>query len=97
MEDISSLSDLTTPTSEPHELDYYDQEQDDNDIANNIEEIGKEEYDRLTKKMFPKWSKDTSKISKFMQSLDPHKEYTNKEIKELSTKFNIQLNFLITY
>ena len=45
MEDISSLSDLTTPTSEPHELDYYDQEQDDNDIANNIERESKEIID----------------------------------------------------
>ncbi len=59
-------------------------------ITNNIEEIGIEEYTRLTKKMFPKWSKGTSKISLFMQNLDPHKEYTETEIKELCNLHGIQ-------
>ena len=45
MEDISSLSNLTTPTSEPHDLDYYDEVEDDNDIANNIERESKEIID----------------------------------------------------
>lgn len=43
------------------------------------------EFDRLTgvKGMFAKWAKDDTKIAKFMQNLDPAKEYTKDEIKEL--------------
>ena len=41
------------------------------------------EFDRLTTKMFPKWSKDDTKIARFMKNLDPKKEYTKDEMKEL--------------
>jgi hypothetical protein len=40
-----------------------------------------EEYERLTKKMFPRWAKASSKISNFMHSLDPRKMYTQEEIR----------------
>ncbi len=43
------------------------------------------EFDRLTgeKGMFAKWSKDDTKIARFMKKLKPKKEYTKEEMKEL--------------
>ena len=68
------------------------------EIVNDIEEIGVEEYNRLTKKMFPKWSVGNTKISNFMKNLDPNKEYTDKEMKELCKNFNItDFSHLLTY
>jgi hypothetical protein len=59
---------------------------------NDIDEIGMEEYTRLTEKMFPKWSnKDDSKISNFMRNLDPDKEYTENEIKEVCNNNGIKI------
>ena len=67
-------------------------------VINDLEEIGVEEYNRLTKKMFPKWSKGDSKISKFMQNLDPNKEYNEKEIKELCKNVGIErISQLLSY
>lgn len=42
--------------------------------------IPSEEFIRLTGKMFPKWSKENSRIANFMHNLDPNKIYTKKEI-----------------
>jgi len=58
-------------------------------IINNIEEIGVEEYERLTKKMFPKWSNGNSKICRFMQNLDPSKIYTKNEFKVFCKTYDI--------
>ena len=60
------------------------------EVVNDIEEIGIEEYQRLTKKMFPKWSVSDSKISNFMKNLDPHKEYTEKEFRDLCKEYDIK-------
>lgn len=43
-------------------------------------EIPREEFIRLTTRMFPKWSKGDSKIARFMQGLDPTKVYSKREI-----------------
>ena len=40
------------------------------------QEISQDEFKRLTEVMFPKWA---TKISKFLQDLDPHKTYTMKQ------------------
>lgn len=89
MEDISSLSDLTTPTSEPHELDYYDQEQDDNDIANNIERESKEIIDssEVSNK------KNNKKVNK---KIDDNKTETKMNIVEAYIKKRKQLIILIS-
>lgn len=42
------------------------------------------EFERLTKKMFPKWAKDNTNIGRFMQNLDPIKLYSLNELKELA-------------
>lgn len=53
-------------------------------IKQSLLEVGEVEFERLTKKMFPKWSKELdSKISNFMKELDPNKNYSEKELKEL--------------
>lgn len=49
------------------------------------------EFERLTKKMFPKWAKSNTKIARFMQNLDPLKTYTLAEIKEEAR--NCELKF----
>jgi hypothetical protein len=41
------------------------------------------EFKRLTETMFPKWSKSESKIANFMHSLDPVKQYSESEIRNL--------------
>lgn len=46
------------------------------------DELDKEEFNRLIT-MFGKWSKLDTKISKFMQHLNPTKTYSDKEMKEL--------------
>jgi hypothetical protein len=52
-------------------------------------ELEIEEFDRLTKVMFPRWAKNTSssKISIFMKELDPLKIYSLRDLK--SKKMNI--------
>ena len=55
------------------------------EIAKECAKIGySDEFERLTKKMFPVWSnpsKDT-RIARFMKNLDPYKLYTVEELKE---------------
>jgi hypothetical protein len=43
------------------------------------------EYERLVNRMFPKWAKESgaTNISRFMDELDPRKEYTHSEMVEL--------------
>ena len=48
------------------------------------------EFDRLTTKMFAKWTKDDTKIAKFMKNLDPKKEYTKQEFKQAALSVGIQ-------
>lgn len=50
--------------------------------------LEKDEFDRLVH-MFAKWSKEQSRMSKFLNSLDPHKVYTTSEIKALATQAGI--------
>lgn len=52
--------------------------------------MNKEEFNRLTKKMFPVWAKGNSKISLFMQNLDPVKNFTANELKEYALSVGIQ-------
>ena len=55
------------------------------EVSDDEVEFDNVEFDRLTgeKGMFAKWAKDDTKIATFMQNLDPTKEYTKDEIKEL--------------
>jgi hypothetical protein len=64
-------------------------------IDESIKEIGEAEYIRLTTKMFPKWSTGNTKISVFMQNLDPNKVYTEREFKELCKTHGIRLYDII--
>lgn len=58
-------------------------------------EIPEKEFKRLTESMFPKWSKETSKIAKFMQGLDPEKKYEEEEMKEYSAKKDIPIHHVL--
>jgi hypothetical protein len=58
------------------------------DIEESLKQVGEEEFNRLVG-MFKKWSTGSSKISMFMQNLDPVKIYTEKEMKELSREHGI--------
>jgi hypothetical protein len=51
----------------------------------------KKEYERLVNKMFPKWAKEegATNISRFMNSLDPEKEYTPREMKDLCVETGV--------
>jgi hypothetical protein len=62
----------------------------DKEYEESYNEVGKEEFVRLTTRMFPKWSKSNTKISTFMQNLDPKKIYAEQEIKELCNDYGIQ-------
>jgi hypothetical protein len=55
------------------------------------------EFERLTKTMFPKWSTSDSKIASFMKNLDPLKEYTEKEMRELCKENGISRIIQVTY
>ena len=57
----------------------------------------KAEFARLRTIMFPKWTMSTLKIARFMQELDPHKIYTEVEIKEYCLEKSIQLHFILQY
>ncbi|GAJ22215.1 unnamed protein product, partial [marine sediment metagenome] len=65
------------------------------------EEESKEGYDsefeRLTKRMFPQWSRpdNDSKIARFMKNLDPYKLYTIEELKQYS--LSVGIDFRITH
>jgi hypothetical protein len=58
------------------------------------EEENKEEFNRLTNKMFPKWANTHTKIARFMKNLDPYKLYKKDEYKEIAD--NIGFNFNIS-
>jgi len=67
------------------EVSKSEHEKDKEDIKVSHEpddELDKNEFNRLVT-MFSIWSKLDTKISKFMQNLDPVKIYSNKEMKEL--------------
>lgn len=63
------------PVSEGEDID-------DSEIRESREQVGEEEYRRLTTVCFPKWSKvtETSKIAVFMQQLDPESMYTKDQL-----------------
>ena len=53
----------------------------------------RDEFIRLTEKMFPKWATETTKVAMFMQDLDPIKMYSIDEMKEYAeTKAITHLN-----
>lgn len=60
-------------------------------------ELPEEEFIRLTTVMFPKWSKADTKIARFMQNLDPKKEYTYNEINTEAINTGIRLSELTKY
>jgi hypothetical protein len=60
-------------------------------VREEIVNMSNEEWTRLTKKMFPAWSGDSSNIAGFMESLDPDKFYTKSEMKELCLHNGIRL------
>ena len=67
------------------------------EFTESINQIGETEYNRLNI-IFAKWSKDEStKISRFMQNLDPVKIYTEKEIKYLCKESQVILSELQVY
>jgi hypothetical protein len=67
-------------------------------IEKTYKEIGRDEFDRLTNKMFKVWSTTDSKISNFMKNLEPYKKYSNDEIKKLCVSNNItDLSHLRSY
>jgi hypothetical protein len=78
-------------------IDDDEDDEDDKDkipkdiIDKSIKEIGEAEYIRLTTKMFTKWSTGNTKISVFMQNLDPNKVYTEREFKELCKNSGINV------
>ena len=55
------------------------------------------EFERLTKTMFAKWTNADSKVANFMKNLDPVKEYTEKEMKDLCKNFNKNIKTLTKY
>jgi hypothetical protein len=76
---------------------YTGFDQPESEIEDSEDEIQKDdgleenEYIRLTTKMFPKWSKDSTAIAKFMQNLDPKKKYTKSEFKEECKKCGVHV------
>jgi hypothetical protein len=60
-------------------------------------ELPEEEFIRLTTVMFPKWAKSDTKIARFMQNLDPKKEYTYSEINTEAINTGIRLSELTKY
>lgn len=65
-------------------------ENDENEIVESLKEIGKDEFKRIIN-MFEKWNKDNStKISIFMQNLNPLKNYKEIEMKKLCKETGIK-------
>jgi len=52
-------------------------------------EHSQREFDRLTKRMFPRWARSDTKIARFMQGLDPNKIYTKTELNEYALSVGI--------
>ena len=63
----------------------------------NIEDLEMDpaEFERLTKKMFPQWSKGETNISTFMANLDPGKLYTTAELKEHCLHNSIRMSDVV--
>jgi len=59
-----------------------------NVISESFKQVGEEEYKRIIS-MFEKWSKDDTKIARFMQHLNPVKIYKEKEINNLCKEIGI--------
>jgi hypothetical protein len=55
----------------------------DEDVPHNDSELPRQEFERLTQKMFPRWAKSDSKIARFMNNLDPTKKYSSDEFRVL--------------
>jgi hypothetical protein len=53
------------------------------------------EFERLTTKMFPLWSKSGTNISSFMSNIDPNKLYTTAELKEHCLHNSIRISDII--
>lgn len=62
------------------------------DVENS--QMSKEEFNRLTTKMFPRWSKERGNMSNFLSSLNPEKIYTREEITDLCNEHNKKLRLL---
>jgi len=58
----------------------------DEDEKEVVYELPDEEFRRLTDILFPKWSKQATKIARFMQNLDPRRVYTKVEIEEYGVR-----------
>lgn len=52
--------------------------------------LNPEEFERITTKMFYRWTMSNSKIAKFMQNLDPRKIYARKELEDECEKHGIR-------
>lgn len=48
-----------------------------------------DEYDRLTKKMFPMWSRNRSNIAEFLHDLEPNRLYSKTELSKLAKSHGI--------
>ena len=62
------------------------------------DDSGEAEFRRLSLERFPLWANPstTTKIARFMQlGLDPHKKYTEQEMKEVLTEYRIQLRHVL--
>jgi hypothetical protein len=84
-ENLPTIKNCLVRQLETEEFETVEEYERKTGLIHNINEIDNEEFTRLTKKMFPKWSKNDSKIANFMKNLDPYKKYTENEIKELCT------------
>ena len=60
-------------------------------------ELPKEEFIRLTEKMFPQWANQDSKIANFMKELDPDKIYTKAEMDEYCSDKGVPLHHAQNY
>lgn len=63
-----------------------------------IPALPKDEFDRLTKKMFPKWAKESSKIARFMReglgSYGPEKVYTKIQITQMCKEYGVTFSHI---
>ena len=88
--DIATYDYKTVEQHEKEIQELIDQSDIDKENVDPVAELPREEFIRLTQKMFPKWAKDDSKISRFMQNLDPRKIYTESEFREFGNIYGIK-------
>ena len=81
-------------TNEDEECDEEQNQDISDEIKSSLKEIGNEEFKRLIS-MFKKWSLGSSKISIFMQNLNPDKVYNEDELKDLCEN-NVKRIALVT-